>query len=353
MNTSISPSDRQVAAWLLTCCAVLFALVVLGGVTRLTGSGLSITDWRPVTGVLPPLSEAAWQGEFDLYRATPEYQQVNRGMSMSEFKLIYAYEYAHRLLARFLGLVFIVPLVVFWARGKIPARLRMPLLGVLALGMVQGYMGWFMVKSGLVDIPRVSPYRLGMHLGLALAIFAAMFWLALGLLRPRTRPAGSGGLRWLLLLIAVTIMSGAFVAGNKAGLVYNTFPTMGGQWVPDGLLHLQPAWRNWFEHPVTVQFTHRLLGLLTVALVLLAWVRSLRLPLAPAARLSLHLLAVMSVIQASLGVATLLTYVPVALGAAHQGGAVLLLSATLFALHESGRDAVLSGTRRSREAVAA
>jgi len=337
MNATPTSSERQVAAWLFTCCAVLFALVVLGGVTRLTGSGLSITDWRPVTGVLPPLSDAGWQSEFDLYRATPEYQQVNRGMSMPEFKLIYAYEYAHRLLARVLGLVFIVPLAVFWVRGKIPARLRMPLLGVLALGMVQGYMGWFMVKSGLVDIPRVSPYRLGMHLGLALAIYGAMFWLALGLSRPRVAAAGSRGLRWLLLLLAATIMSGAFVAGNKAGLVYNTFPTMAGQWVPDGLLHLQPAWRNWFENPATVQFTHRLLGLVTVALVLLAWLRSLRLPLSPAARVAMHLLAVMTVIQASLGVATLLTYVPVTLWAAHQGGAVLLLSATLFALHESAR----------------
>lgn len=353
MNTSTTLSERQVAAWLLTCCAVLFALVVLGGVTRLTGSGLSITDWRPVTGVLPPLSEAAWQDEFDLYRATPEYQQVNRGMSMPEFKLIYAYEYAHRLLARFLGLVFIVPLAVFWARGKIPARLRKPLLGVLALGVLQGYMGWFMVQSGLVDIPRVSPYRLGMHLGLALAIYAAMFWLALGLLRPRSRAAGRGGLHWLLLLVAVTIMSGAFVAGNKAGLVYNTFPTMGGQWIPDGLLHLQPVWRNWFENPATVQFTHRTLGLFTVALVLLGWVRSLRLPLAPAARRSFHLLAAMSVIQASVGVATLLAFVPVSLGAAHQGGAVLLLSAVLFALHESGRGPVPADDRRARQAVAA
>lgn len=340
MNTTTSASERQVAVWLLTCCAVLFALVVLGGVTRLTGSGLSITDWRPVTGVLPPLDEAGWQAEFERYRATPEYQQVNRGMSMPEFKFIYAYEYAHRLLARLLGLVFILPLAVFWVRGKLPPRLRKPLLGVLALGMIQGYMGWFMVKSGLVDIPRVSPYRLGMHLGLALAIYASMFWLALGLLRPHPRAGesgSSGGLGWLLVLLAVAIMSGAFVAGNKAGLVYNTFPTMGGQWVPDGLLHLQPVWRNWFEHPVTVQFTHRLLGLITVALVLLAWLRALRLPLASSARLSLHLLAAMAVVQAALGVATLLTYVPVSLGAAHQAGAVLLLSATLLALHESRR----------------
>ncbi len=340
MNASPTASERQIATWLLVCCAILFALVVLGGVTRLTGSGLSITDWRPVTGALPPLSEQAWQQEFDLYRASPEYQKVNRGMSLDEFKVIYGYEWAHRLLARLLGLAFALPLAWFWMRGRIPPRLRWQLLGILGLGMLQGYMGWFMVKSGLVDIPRVSPYRLGAHLALALLIYAAMFWLALGLLRPTRSRAPvpvAGGLRALLILVAITIMSGAFVAGLRAGYVYNTFPLMAGQWVPDGLLHLEPAWRNWFENPATVQFTHRLLGLGTLAVVLLLWLRAWRLPLAATQRLAFHGLAAAAIVQATLGIKTLLLYVPVSLGAAHQGGAVVLLSMALFALHELGQ----------------
>jgi heme a synthase len=348
MNNSVTGSERQIATWLLICCAILFALIVLGGVTRLTGSGLSITDWRPVTGVLPPFTEQGWQQEFDLYRASPEYQQVNRGMSMSEFKVIYGYEYAHRLLARLLGIVFAIPLAWFWFRGRIPPRLRWPLLGILGLGALQGYMGWFMVASGLVDIPRVSPYRLAAHLGLALLIYAAMFWVALGLLRPRTAfapaapPREARGLQLLLLTVAITIMSGAFVAGLKAGMVYNTFPLMAGQWVPDGLLHLEPVWRNWFENPATVQFTHRLLGIGTVVLVLFLWARAWALKLTATQRFALHGLAAMALVQAALGIKTLLLFVPVSLGAAHQGGAVILLSLALFALYEMGgaREAV-------------
>jgi heme a synthase len=339
MMNQPSLHERQVAAWLLVCCAVLFSLVVLGGVTRLTGSGLSITDWRPVTGVLPPFTEQAWQAEFDLYRASPEYQKVNRGMSMDQFKVIYGYEYAHRLLARVLGLVFALPLAWFWIRGRIPPRLRWPLLGVLGLGMLQGYMGWYMVKSGLVDIPRVSHYRLAAHLGLALAIYGAMFWIAIGLLRPRAAaaPAALRGMRLLLGVLAVTILSGALVAGLRAGLIYNTFPTMGGQWIPDGLLAMTPAWRNWLENSVTVQFAHRVLALLTVGLTLALWVSAMRRSLTSAQQIAFHALGAAVLMQATLGISTLLMGVPVGLGAAHQGGAVVLLSATLFALHETGR----------------
>lgn len=340
MSVTQTGSERQIGGWLLVCCAVLFSLIVLGGVTRLTGSGLSITDWRPVTGVLPPFTEQAWQHEFDLYRASPEYQKVNRGMSMADFKVIYGYEYAHRLLARMLGLVFAIPLAWFWFRGKIPPRLRWPLVGLLGLGMLQGYMGWFMVASGLVDIPRVSPYRLAAHLSLAMIIYVVMFWLALGLLRPRVERAPAHirrGLQPLLVVLAITIVSGAFVAGLKAGFVYNTFPLMAGQWVPDGLLHLEPAWRNWFENPAMVQFTHRLLGLGSFALVLFLWARALRMPLSPAQRLAFHGLGVAALLQVTLGIKTLLMYVPVSLGAAHQGGAVVLLSMVLFALYEAGR----------------
>jgi heme a synthase len=352
--------QRAIGYWLLACCAILLALVMLGGATRLTGSGLSIVNWKPVTGVLPPLTEADWQAEMELYRQSPEYQKVNRGMSLPEFKRIFYYEYAHRLLARSLGLVFALPLAWFWWRGRIDRRLRWPLLGILALGAAQGYMGWFMVKSGLVDIPRVSPYRLAAHLGLALLIYAAMFWVALRVLWPMPGstelhsaaldqkrrvqlgdpgPGLSRSSTLLLLLAAVTIVSGAFVAGLKAGYLYNTFPLMAGEWVPTGVLHYEPMWRNFFENPATVQFVHRCLALTTLVSVLAVWLFGLRQRLPRRQRVALHALAAITLLQVALGIGTLLLYVPVSLGTLHQGGAVVLLSAVLVLLHLARRPA--------------
>jgi heme a synthase len=327
--------DRQLGIWLLFCCAVLLALIVLGAATRLTGSGLSIVHWQPITGIWPPVGETQWHQVFEQYRASPEYQQVNRGMSMGEFKVIFWYEYAHRLLARTLGLMFAIPLIWFWWRSQIPRHLRWPLVGLLALGLGQGYMGWYMVQSGLVDIPRVSPYRLAAHLGLALAIFAGMFWMALRLLWPHrsAHTAASSRVVPVLVLIVVTIISGAFVAGLKAGYLYNTFPMMGGQWVPGGLLFLEPAWRNFFENPVTVQFTHRLLGITTVIAAVLLSLWALRLDLSRTQRVGFATLAVFAVAQASLGIATLVLHMPVWLAATHQAGAVILLSTVLALLH--------------------
>lgn len=347
--TETARDQRVLALWLLACCAILLALVMLGGATRLTGSGLSIVEWRPVTGIVPPLHEQAWLAELDKYRQSPEYRNVNRGMSLDEFKTIYLYEYAHRLLARSLGLVFALPLLWFWLRGRIPARLRWPLLGLLALGAAQGYMGWYMVKSGLVDIARVSHYRLAAHLSLALIIYAGMFWLALGLLRPRagrmnanlgrTAPA----FRALLVLVALTIVVGAFVAGLRAGYIYSTFPLMAGEWIPTGLLHLQPAWLNFFENPATVQFTHRWLALATLASTLAAWLIGLR-HAQGGARWALHALLAAVLMQVGLGIATLLLYVPVWLGTLHQGGAVIVLSAVLALGHFSRRQRALPAT---------
>lgn len=326
---------RAVAGWLFACCAVLALLVGVGGITRLTRSGLSIPNWRPVTGILPPRNETAWLAEMDKYRQSPEYQKVNRGMSLDDFKTIFWFEYWHRVVARLLGLVFALPLAWFWWRGQIPARLRWPLLGVLALGAAQGYMGWFMVKSGLVDLPRVSPYRLAAHLTLALMIHAAMFWIALGLLwrrdAPRPSPPSAAGrlVPVLLGLIVVTILSGAFVAGLKAGYLYNTFPLMAGRWVPQGLLDYAPAWRNFFENPLTVQFMHRCLATTTLLSVLAVWwVGRSRLQDVPE-RLVLHGLLAVVLLQVVLGVSTLLLKVPVWLGTLHQGGAVVVLTAAL------------------------
>ena len=331
--TTVRADERALAGWLLACCAVLLALVMLGGATRLTGSGLSIVEWRPVTGVLPPLSEAAWQQEINKYRQSPEYQNVNRGMSLAQFKTIFWFEYWHRLLARSLGLLFALPLAWFWLRGRVPQRLRWPLLGILALGAAQGYMGWYMVKSGLVDIPRVSHYRLAAHLTLALLIYAAMFWLMLGLAwrrvatRPSVLPPGLFSL--LLCLVAATVLFGAFVAGLRAGYAYSTFPLMDGRLIPQGLLHLEPAWRNFSENPLTVQFTHRCLAMLTAGAALAVWVVGLRRSRDRGLRLALHALLIAVVLQVAAGIATLLLYVPVWLGTLHQGLAVIVLSTVL------------------------
>ncbi len=326
--------QRRLGIWLMVCCLVLFMLIMLGGATRLTGSGLSMVEWQPVTGVVPPMNEATWMQEFDAYRASPEYQKINRGMSLDEFKVIYWFEFGHRLLARSLGLVFALPLAWFWWRGWVPRRLRWPLLGVLGLGALQGWMGWYMVQSGLVDIPRVSPYRLAAHLGLAMLIFALMFRLGLGLLIPgahRAHPLR----RWtiaLLVLVSLTIFVGAFVAGLHAGLVYNDFPLMAGQWIPDGLFGLEPLWRNFFENTATVQLMHRLLGLTTLAVAIAAWWQQRSSPgLDRGTQLAFHLLLLVVVIQVALGITTLMLYVPITLGTLHQGVAVLVLGALVAA----------------------
>lgn len=329
---------RAIGWWLLSCCVVLLALVMVGGATRLTESGLSIVDWKPVTGVMPPIGESAWQAEFARYQSSPQYTAMNQGMALSDFKIIFWFEFIHRLLARLLGLWFALPLLYFWLRGAIPRRLRWPLLGLLALGGAQGYLGWFMVQSGLVDIPRVSPYRLAAHLSLALIVYALMFHIALGLLLSRTKPKTKQLARiWpgrlLLTLVAVTIVFGAFVAGLRAGLMYNTFPLMGGRWLPPDLLALQPLWRNFLENPVAVQFVHRMLGVTTLTVTLWAWWRMRAVAQDRAQVRSRHALALMTALQVTLGICTLLWVVPVWLGTLHQGGAVLLLSAAIAAAY--------------------
>lgn len=330
--SAVDADSRAIGRWLMFCCAVLLALVMLGGATRLTESGLSIVEWKPVTGVLPPIGEAEWQAELQRYRDSPQYQKVNRGMSLDEFKLIFWYEWAHRLLARFLGLCFALPYFWFLVRGRIPQPWRWPLFGTLLLGAAQGYMGWYMVKSGLVDIPRVSHYRLAAHLSLALMIFAAMFWIGTNALWPRARSAlRTGRLTWVIAgLLVVTIVFGAFVAGLRAGLVYNTFPLMGGQFLPPNFLVFDPAWLNFLENPGTVQFVHRWLAITTLSLVFLAWFRYRRLALDTVQRRALTMMLGMALVQVGLGITTLLMHVPVWLGTLHQGGAVVLLATVLW-----------------------
>ena len=257
-----------VAVWLFVCCALIFLMVVVGGVTRLTLSGLSITEWRPIIGVVPPLSAAEWADAFAKYRAIPEYRLIHSGMSLAEFKSIYFWEYAHRLLGRLIGVAFALPFAWFWARGRLPRRLAWPLAAILLLGLAQGALGWYMVKSGLADRTEVSQYRLVAHLLLALALYAAILWTALGLVRrPLSHDVGAGWRRAaeaMIALVALTIAAGGFVAGTRAGLIYNTFPLMDGRLIPAGYAQLQPFYLNWFETISAIQFNHRLLAMTTV-----------------------------------------------------------------------------------------
>lgn len=335
--------EKTIALWLLVCCATVFAMVVLGGVTRLTGSGLSMVKWEPITGVLPPLSQEQWIEVFQLYREFPEYKLKNLGMSMGEFKSIFWFEYAHRVLGRMIGFIFLVPLVLFVVTGRVSKSLVPKLVFMFVLGGLQGLLGWYMVKSGLVQDPHVSQYRLTAHLGLAFVIYVYMLWVALDLLYPpcaQSKTNGPAPHRMLAsvvgLLVFVTALSGGFVAGTHAGLAYNTFPTMAGQWVPDGLLAYEPLWRNFFENLTTVQFQHRLLATLVFGLILAFWWATRHVSAPTRLRVGLHLLLGTACLQVALGISTLLLVVPTALAAAHQGGALLLLTASVFVLHEIG-----------------
>jgi len=335
--------SRPVALWLLACTALVFVMIVLGGLTRLTHSGLSMVDWRPITGILPPLTEADWERAFAAYRQYPEYREINRGMDLAGFQSIFWLEYVHRLWGRLIGVAFLLPLLCFVLSGRIQRTLAWRLGGVFVLGALQGALGWFMVRSGLVDRPDVSQYRLAAHLGLALVLYGYLLWVALGLLRPPAAAASRrlrGARREVAALgcaVVLTALSGAFVAGTGAGLAYNTFPLMGERLVPAGLLALEPALRNLFENIVTVQFVHRVLALATFAGVVVVWRRLLRRPLEGAQRAGAHALLAAGVLQVSLGISTLLLHVPVALAAAHQAGALLLLGACLLLLRALGR----------------
>jgi cytochrome c oxidase assembly protein subunit 15 len=336
-------SRRQVAAWLAVCCTLVFAMVVVGGVTRLTHSGLSITEWQPILGAIPPLSDSAWQEAFAKYQLTPEYEQVNSRMTVETFKPIFWMEWAHRFLGRLIGIAFLLPLVYFTLRRKLDARRGWALAGIFVLGGLQGAMGWYMVKSGLVDDPRVSQYRLTAHLGLAFVIYGCMFWVALGLVHPRSRvpdPRLAGLRRFsaaLLGLIFLMVLSGGFVAGIRAGFAYNTFPLMNGSLVPPELFLLDPWWLNFFSNMATVQFDHRLLAGVLALLVPWFWLRSRREELPTAARLACHALIAAFGLQIALGISALLLVVPIALAAAHQAGALLLFSAALWVTHELRR----------------
>ncbi|MBL8416538.1 MAG: COX15/CtaA family protein [Propionivibrio sp.] len=332
---------RQLALWLFICSAMVFAILVVGGVTRLTHSGLSIVEWQPIVGVVPPLNQAEWVETFEKYKKTPEYQKVNHQMALDEFKGIFFWEYWHRVLGRLIGAVFLLPFLYFWWRRKIAPALIPRLLGIFLLGGLQGAMGWYMVKSGLVDDPRVSQFRLTAHLSLAFLLFISMMWVALDLLVSRQRETASAALRKLQrngFLLAVltfyTVITGGFVAGIRAGKAYNTFPLMNGHVLPPESFIIDPWYLNFFNNMALVQFDHRLGAWLLAFLVPWFFVQVRAADVSSRARLAATLLLVALAIQISLGIATLLLAVPVALGAAHQGGSMLVFAALIWLNHE-------------------
>jgi cytochrome c oxidase assembly protein subunit 15 len=329
MTPAIARDRRAVRFWLYGVLVVLFALVMVGGATRLTDSGLSITEWQPIHGVIPPLSEADWQEEFEKYRQIPEYEQINKGMSLAEFKVIFWWEWAHRLLARGVGLVFALPLAWFWVRGRLEQGVKPKLLGLLALGGLQGAVGWWMVKSGLADRVDVAHERLAVHLTLACLIFMAVTVVARGLAPHAAPPAGAETRRLalaMLALVLVQIFLGGLVAGLDAGLSYNTWPLMDGSLWPGGLLAIEPAWLNFLDNPKTVQFVHRLVAYALLAAA--AW-QAFRAvagegAASPHARRAVLFLTLV-LIQAGVGIATLLGQVPLSLALVHQALALVVL----------------------------
>jgi cytochrome c oxidase assembly protein subunit 15 len=323
--------DRaMVRAWLYVIAALIIAMVVVGGATRLTHSGLSITEWQPIHGVIPPLGEAEWQEEFQKYQQIPEYRIVNPDMTLAEFKGIFWWEWSHRILGRLIGAALLLPLIFFWATGRIERALVPKLVAIFVLGGIQGAIGWWMVASGLVDRTDVSQYRLATHLTFACIILSYVLWVARGL-SPMAEPAGRpirAAARVVVGLVLFQIFLGGLVAGLDAGMGFNTWPLMDGQVIPTGLLAQSPAWRNVFENALTVQFDHRLVAYLVLAATAFhAWQAR-----GTAQASSAAVLLILVVLQACIGIATLLMAVPLELGLMHQLGAVIVLSAAVVHL---------------------
>lgn len=326
-------NERLIANWLTLCCLVILGMILLGGVTRLTHSGLSMVEWRPLLGIVPPLTEAEWMRVFNEYKLSPEYQLINFGMDLDGFKSIFLYEYLHRVLGRLIGLLYFLPLAYFWVKGRIPADIKGRLVVFLILGGCQGLLGWYMVKSGLVEDPRVSQYRLAAHLGLAIFLYCCLVWLAFELharargVQKRIQTVVAPYALGLVVLVFVMALSGALVAGTRAGFAYSTWPLMGNSFIPEGLYSMTPWWRSIFEDITTVQFNHRMFAYVLIALLGAFAVRLWRQGLVlPAVFVVVALTA-----QVLLGISALLMHVPVAIGAAHQVGAVILLTALIFA----------------------
>ncbi len=338
-TVSATQTSRAVAAWLLLLYLMVFAMVIVGGATRLTGSGLSMVQWHPLMGALPPLSESDWIETFQKYQASPQYKLVNHWMSLSDFERIFLWEYAHRLLGRLIGVVFLVPWLFFLIRRSLDRPLLWKTFVAFLLGGAQGLLGWFMVKSGLVDNPEVSHYRLAAHLILALAVGQYLLWLFLDARRPSTRRSPSrrgmsSAPTWsFIALLALQITFGAFMAGKRAGLVAVTFPDMNGEWIPSTLFSIEPWWRDLLENPMSIHFLHRVFGAITsVSAVALAyWVH--RRTGARSERSLAWLLAGLTLLQFALGAWVVIWSVPLGAAIVHQACAVVILSVAVALAH--------------------
>ena len=332
-----TPRPTAIARWLLFVACLVFLMVVVGGITRLTESGLSMVRWEPLSGAIPPIGDEAWRQAFEQYKASPQYQLINSGMTLADFKAIYFWEFVHRLLARLIGLAFALPLLFFWWKRAIPKGYGWKLGGILAMGALQGAIGWWMVASGLVDRPEVSHIRLAIHLITALLIFASMLWVAGDMRVLAERPEAPAaripllGI-WVLSMLFLQFMFGAYVAGLDAGKQFNTWPLMQGELYPRGYEWMQPMLRNFVDNPITVQFVHRwlawLVALLAIWLGVKAWLGGFRLEAA--------MVIGAVVLQINLGILTLLSNVQLDIAVSHQGMAVLLLGAVVTAAHALG-----------------
>lgn len=330
---------RAVSGWLFFMAAMVLGMIVLGGLTRLTQSGLSMVEWKPLMGSIPPLSEAEWLSTFEKYKAYPEYQKVNQGMDLDGFKKIFWFEYGHRVLGRLIGMAFAFPALFFGIKGALSPQFTWRFVILFCLGGLQGVVGWWMVKSGLVDRPDVSHYRLTTHLGLAVFLYIALLWTAfeysrssIDVSKRQSRYAFMG--MGLILMVYLTLLSGGLVAGLNAGHQYNTFPLMGGQWIPDGIMVMKPWYQNLTENLATVQFNHRYLALTTATLIVIFGVKMRQILWHPMQRKARMSMFVMVLLQVTLGISTLLTVVWVPLASLHQMGAVLLLSSLVWMVTE-------------------
>jgi len=334
-SRALNPAKTSpaVVTWLVICCLLIVFMISVGGLTRLTQSGLSMVEWKPVTGIMPPTSAEQWTTEFDKYKQSPEYKIVNKGMTLDGFKSIYYMEWGHRVLGRLIGVVFLVPFLFFLITRRLNARWVVPLLSIFILGGLQGLLGWYMVKSGLVNDPSVSQYRLTAHLSLAVFLYGCLLWVTLSMARGRTVfVRNHSGARtffaWcVVLLVGLMIITGGFMAGTKAGHVHNTFPQIDGAWIPANIWAMDPWWMNLFENVTTIQAVHRYLAMFTAVFTICFCLANLR-------RSFVVVLMLLVVIgQFTLGVMTLLGQVPVHLGVAHQAVAILLLTTAIVALH--------------------
>ncbi|XP_065750179.1 heme A synthase COX15 isoform X3 [Phocoena phocoena] len=334
-------AERVVGRWLLVCSGTVAGAVILGGVTRLTESGLSMVDWHLIKGMKPPTSQEEWEAEFQKYQQFPEFKILNHDMTLAEFKFIWYMEYSHRMWGRLVGLAYILPAAYFWRKGWLTHGLKGRVLALCGLVCFQGLLGWYMVKSGLAekpdshDIPRVSQYRLAAHLGSALVLYCASLWTSFSLLLPQHKLPETRQLLRLRRFAHGT--AGAFVAGLDAGLVYNSFPKMGESWIPEDLFTFSPLLRNVFENPTTVQFDHRILGVTSVAAITALYFLSRRIPLPRRTKIAAVTLLALAYTQVGLGISTLLMYVPTPLAATHQSGSLAVLSVALWLMSELRR----------------